>query len=258
MHIPIKYISMLNVILLISFIQSFDCIADNSYMFIPTFEAGKSWVYHYVPYMDMSQESYLLVSATNVVEFNNQNCYTLSYAECDKDGNILQEYDWTGFGYDDNGKVFYSSENMMGNFILAIDYNLKINDNVFSGISDDTYVTNVDYVEVDGIYRKRIEFPTEIRQRKTTSYWVEGIGTLYNIFASPDFPAISYPYYYEFEKCIQDNKCIFSKEDFSNPGNTGGTEYFSTQSIESDIIYNIHGVPTDVIIPGSVYIRNGM
>lgn len=167
--------------------------------YLPILTEGKVWNCIAKPTLGRPYSvNYQLYVAEETVE-NGQVCRTIRYRD---DSN---EVAYTAF--EDNGKL-YNAHGDDGHPILYLDFNLEKGDLLY----DNVYVSDVDYVEIGGVSRKRLSISSKDDNNSAfLTYWIEGIGTTYDFWAT-DIPHLIGENIY-LESCYENGVCIFQNEE---------------------------------------------
>ena len=171
---------------------------------------------------------------------------------------------------EEGGKVFLSEENSDEETVLY-DFNLQLGDKWREYFDEDKLiVVNLDTIEVNGIYRKRIGFIEERRidyykseglvldtgnPRKWADCWVEGIGSWYSPMDYPGWCIIGAKV--TLQQCYVNDEVVFTYDDFFKEGITSNISQLRNRDFSSDRISDLQG--RRVVNPqrGGLYIRDG-
>ena len=132
---------------------------------------------------------------------------------------------------------------------LMLDFNKQKGDYLYEGVTYGPVVTDVDYITVNGVTRKRITFS----ESGSDEYlcWVEGIGATMAIWSGESALTSHMEYFLE---CYDDGKLIFSYSDFGRPMSVDGISQDKTKSGEK---YSINGMKLQNEPEKGIYIMNG-
>lgn len=175
---------------------------------------------------------------------------------CKKIESVVNGETYDLYGREENGKVYiYTYDEGTGEegFYPIMDFSLKKGDT----LPHNGYVSNVDYVTVNEITRKRLTIGPEINQR----YWVEGIGSNREDawgFIEMVFPTNS-------EKtwmlgCYDEGGLVFDYSNFDMEGHSGinNIPMDNEAAKGSDsAIYDTNGIAVKKPMPGVIYFKDG-
>lgn len=148
--------------------------------------------------------------------------------------------------YEENQKV-YCYYHDTTETKLMLDFGLEKGDVVYAG---NTCVTDVDYITVNGIKRKRITIDDH---RNRIIYFVEGIGLNFEFWMDPSFAYPDNEQRYMVE-CYDNGLLIFSQSDFAG---TNSIDTISTDDTVDYAKYSLTGIRIDGKDTGRIYIKNG-
>lgn len=149
--------------------------------------------------------------------------------------------------YEEDGKLY----GLLGdNPFLMLDFNKQKGDYLYEGVTFGPVVTDVDYITVNGVTRKRITFSESGADEYLC--WVEGIGATMGIW-SGDRALTSHMEY--FLECYDDGKLIFSYSDFGRPMSIDVISEDTTK--KSGEKYSISGMKLQNEPEKGIYIMNG-
>ena len=185
---------------LFSIIMLFCSLGISARDYLPILKEGRVWNCIASPNMIKHYpRSYQIYVAEEVYE-NGHTCKVLRW----KDDNHLY-----ATAYEENGKVY--AVNFDGGLypeLLMLDFNLEKGYVLYEGF--DYYISEVDYIEFNGIRRKRLTISRLRNPSNPVLYWIEGIGPTYDTWAS-DVPRAGTVYY--LESCYDDGVCVFKNDE---------------------------------------------
>ena len=153
---------------------------------------------------------------------------------------------YTTAAYEEGGKLY----GLWGdNPFLMLDFNKQKGDYLYEGVTYGPVVTDVDYITVNGVTRKRITF-SDFGEDEYLC-WVEGIGATMAIWSGESALTSNMEYFLE---CYDDGKLIFSYSDFGRPMSVDGVSQDATKSGEK---YSINGMKLQNEPEKGIYIMNG-
>lgn len=166
---------------------------------------------------------------------------------------ILKDYQrndhkssYTTAAYEEGGKLY----GLLGDTpFLMLDFNKQKGDYLYEGVTYGPVVTDVDYITVNGVTRKRITF-SDFGEDEYLC-WVEGIGATMAIWSGESALTSHMQYFLE---CYDDGKLIFSYSDFGRPMSVDGVSQDATKSGEK---YSINGMKLQNEPEKGIYIMNG-
>lgn len=155
---------------------------------------------------------------------------------------------YTTAAYEEDGKLY----GLLGDDdpFLMLDFNKQKGDYLYEGVTYGPVVTDVDYITVNGVTRKRITFSDPGDGEYLC--WVEGMGATMGIW-SGFLPASSHMEY--FLECYDDGKLTFSYSDFGRPMSVDGVSQDKTK--KSGEKYSINGMKLQNEPEKGIYIMNG-
>lgn len=221
-------------------------VSAQEYQYKETLTEGKTWkilVYSYTStlgYLTYKVSGDTIVDGRTckriqVVEQNTPNLGTVSFT------NIA--------AYEENGKI-YSYEGDKSS--VLIDFDRELGDGFFSK-DDDTKVTKVDYVTVNGITRKRILFE---RPGSEPICYVEGIGASRDVFMNETERCSVERYLLE---CYDNDQLVFSMDDFgvSQPWFLSVGSVTKDERTATGEKYSINGIRLNEEPVKGIYIMDG-
>lgn len=113
------------------------------------------------------------------------------------------------------------------------------------------YVTDVDYIRVNGIERKRIKIVDSNNSR--TIYWVEGIGINQDNWMDTTIAVVDGESHY-LQECYENGRLIFKASDFDV---ANSIEDISTFCIKNECKYSLTGIRLGSASNCPVYIQGG-
>ena len=180
---------------LFSIIILFCSLGINARDYLPILKEGRVWNCIYSPTLTYPYPKPIQIYVAEEVIENGHTCRVLRWKNMNGDGIF-------GTAYEEKGKLYALNVNGIYPELLMLDFNLEKGDVV----SDFLCVSNVDYVNINGVVRKRIFFSNE------STYWIEGIGPTYdNLWISPIDHVIGLFMY--LESCYDDDVCVFKNDD---------------------------------------------
>ncbi len=153
--------------------------------------------------------------------------------------------------YEKGGKAYMIDED--GEEHLIMDMSLHEGD----AVDEVQTVLEEDYIEIDGIRRKRLMIDSGIDHidGEYLYYMVEGVGLSKDEFVFTGLIDENI-YFHRLLACYDDGKCIFSTADFDKEG-TSGMTYPPVISPTDNSIYDLQGRKRSCIMKGEIFIRNG-
>ncbi len=142
---------------------------------------------------------------------------------------------------------------------LVYDFGLKKGD-TFVYKEFKSYVLDVDTINVEGIEYRRLKmyniFENEEINEDTehSHYWIEGIG----VNTEPVCPLFGRTTQtpYRFVKCVYNDKCIFTLDDFFKK-NTNGIDNLTKKDIGNAPVYDMSGRKLNAVPQRGLYIQGG-
>lgn len=233
--------------LLISvFVSCIGCKAQavsDDYEYKPLLTEGKMWKV-VVKDGGLHPDRYetYMVSGDTVVD--GRNCKRVVF-----DNGKCKEYT---AAYEENNKFYSYNFGAMPS--LMLDFGLERGElarDCGSDTENNLYVSDVDYIEVNGVLRKRIIIKSQIFG---TFYWVDGIGTDRELWADPAIGAVIGENSYLYE-CYENGKLIFSQSDFTKASDVG--RVWQEKKIDDSCRYTIDGTCIGDNGKCGIYIQNG-
>lgn len=215
-----------------------------SSQYIETLTEGKTWkvlIYSY----SSDDRGYVIYRVSGDTIVNERKCKRIQVVE--QKSPIRPQVHYPNMAaFEEDGKIYRLKEGETPS--LVIDFTLNVGD-VMSEEKDFNKVTNVDYVTVDGIPRKRIVFGDN------DICWVEGIG------ANCDFFIDTFVYssvYRNLLECYDNDRLIFTWEDFdvSAPWYMS-VDNVTTEAKKTGVKYSIEGMKLNSTPEKGIFIMDG-
>ena len=126
------------------------------------------------------------------------------------------------------------------------------------------YVTNIDYIMVNGENYKRISFTDDDLDGPTVVTWVEGVGSdggLFGVYSSWHGILVAGNIgggkWGKMDSCYENGKCVFTNDDFHKEGITEGVgKIVFARNVEQEV-YDLQGRRVQTSQRGSLYVKGG-
>lgn len=181
---------------LFSVIMLFCSLGISARDYLPILKEGRVWNCIDSPTLSYPYPKPVQIYVAEEVVESGHTCRVLRWKNVNGDGIFA-------IAYEEKGKVY--AVNFDGGLypeLLMLDFNLEKGDVV----SDYLCVSNVDYVNINGVVRKRIFFSNE------STYWIEGIGPTYDDVWMSIIAHVIGSFKY-LESCYDDGVCVFKNDE---------------------------------------------